>query len=471
MKSIFASVFDRPALPARRLAVILVSASMVALATPTSFRPANAQTACTPAFTTPGSLDTCFGVNGLVTTTVSPNNWAVGIALQSDGKSVVACSGRNPSGTGYDFYAVRHNTDGTIDQTFGTGGIARVSFTAADDVEHPYAIAIQPDDKILLAGGAHVKRSTDGFAVARLNTDGSLDDGTASDSTPGDSFGSGGKVLFGFAGDADAQDIVIQSDGRIVLAGGQSSDFALARLNTNGTLDSTFGSGGKVTAAVGKGGATAHAQAVTIQVINNQERIVAAGSRGTTSGGSVLSDFALMRFLPNGALDASFGSGGKVFTDFSHNDRVNALAISGTKIIAGGMVWWDGSYVMQDFALARYNIDGSLDTTFGTGGKVSTDILGWANYITGRMAVQPDGKIVAGGYAYPDVSSGDFAVARYNVDGSLDTSFGTNGIVVTDFYGQDDDVTGGLALQADGKIVVAGKSAGFSYVALARYMP
>lgn len=468
MKSILASVFDRPALPARRLAVILVSASMVALATPTSFGPVNAQT-CTPAFTTPGSLDTCFGVSGLVTTIVSPNNWAEGIAVQSDDKPVVACAGKSPTGNGTDFYAVRYNIDGTLDQTFGTGGIVHVSFTAAEDTEQPRSIAIQPDGKILLAGGAYVKRSTYGFAVARLNTDGSLDDGTANDSTPGDSFGNGGKVLFGFSGDAIAGEVVIQSDSRIVLAGSQSSEFALARLNTNGTLDTTFGSGGRVTAAAGKGGATVGASAVTIQVINNQERIVAAGSRGSQSGSP--GDFALMRFLPNGALDASFGSGGKVFTDFfGYTDNVKAVAISGTNIIAGGLVCRDATNAGVDFGLARYNIDGSLDTTFGTGGKVSTDILGWWNFING-MAIEPDGKIVAAGQAFPDAFSGDFAVARYNGDGSLDTSFGANGIVVTDFYGQDDDETGGMALQGDGKIVLAGKHNGLTYVSLARYMP
>jgi uncharacterized delta-60 repeat protein len=119
---------------------------------------------------------------------------------------------------------------------------------------------------------------------------------------------------------------------------------------------------------------------------------------------------------------------------------------------------------------SKYNLNGSLDTAFGVGGIVTTDIPGRQNYING-LTIQPDGKIVAARPAYSIVGASDFAVVRYNSDGSPDISFGSAGIVVTDFYGQQDVPAGGLALQADGRIVLASLANDASYVALARYMP
>ncbi len=340
----------------------------------------------------------------------------------------------------------------------------RIQFTSCADAEHIAALALQSDGKILLAGSAYIKSNTYGFAVARLNADGSLDS----------SFGNGGRVFFGFSSSALLRDLVLQSDGRIVLVGSQSSDFAVARINANGTLDNTFGTGGKVVVQTVKStDSVGGANAVTLQSINNEERIVVGGGRPSTS--KLSRDFALMRFTPSGALDSSFGSGGKVFTDFyGYMDRVDGLVIVGNSIVAGGMARRSTATEGADFGLVKYRVDGQLDSTFGIGGKVITDILGTQNYIEG-MAIQPDGKIVAVGAASPDIFTGDFALVRYNPDGSLDTSFGSggNGVVLTDFSSRDTG-TGGVALQADGRIVIAG-SAGTSsntiYVVLLRYMP
>src|SRR6266540_534170 len=153
-----------------------------------------------------------------------------------------------------------------------------------------------------------------------------------------------------------------------------------------------------------------------------------------------------------GDLDTSFGTGGKVTTSFgSFYDEIDGLALQPDgKIVAGGYV--ETSSTDSDFGLARYNPNGSLDTSFGTGGKVTTPIGPYA--LARSLVLQPDGKIVVAGYEY-DGSTELFAVARYNAGGSLDTSFGTGGKVTTAFAGG-----GGLgrsiALQADGKIVETG---------------
>jgi uncharacterized delta-60 repeat protein/uncharacterized repeat protein (TIGR01451 family) len=169
----------------------------------------------------------------------------------------------------------------------------------------------------------------------------------------------------------------------------------------------------------------------------------------------------------SGDLDPTFGTGGKVTTDFAgSNAGANGVALQADgKIVAAGFA---DSGSGSDFALARYNPDGSLDASFGTGGKVTTDFAGGSDSAFG-VALQADGKIVAAGFA-DSGSRGDFALARYNPDGSLDASFGTGGKVTTDFAGSGDEAFG-VALQADGKIVAAGFAGSGSRgdFALARY--
>ena len=167
-----------------------------------------------------------------------------------------------------------------------------------------------------------------------------------------------------------------------------------------------------------------------------------------------------------GDLDPTFGSGGKVTTDVGGSDGAQAVAIQGDgKVVAAGLGNFAGPGT-GDFALARYNPDGSLDTSFGSGGKVTTDFGGFD--AASAVAIQPDGKIIAAGRS----GSGDFALARYNPDGSLDSSFGSGGKVTTDFGGFDSAF--GVALQADGKIVAAGFQATSTQrgtdIAVARYL-
>ena len=422
---------------------------------------------CSPASTVPGSLDTCYGSNGIVTTSISPGNWAVGVVAQPDGKAVVAITGANPSGSGYDFYAARYDVAGNLDPTFGGTGVVRFQFTSCADAEHPAAIALQGDGKIVIAGSAYIKSSTYGFAVARLNPDGSLDS----------SFGNGGRVFFGFSQSTLLHAIALQSDGKIVLVGnswggsGSGTDFSVARLTTSGNLDSTFGSGGKVVVQTAKSG-SGGCNGVAIQQINGEDRIVAVGSAATHNN---LADFAIMRFTPTGALDASFGSGGKVFTDINGWDKASAVVVIGDSIMVGGLNSRDGTFPAFDFALAKYRVNGQLDTTFGNGGKVSTD-FGQMDLIH-AMALQGDGEIVAfGQMQYYPSSAMNFAIARYNSDGGLDSTFGLSGDgkVSTNYVYENHP--NGLALQPDGRILAVGgfsiaNAGSYEYVALVRYMP
>ncbi|HEX8499370.1 MAG TPA: discoidin domain-containing protein [Pyrinomonadaceae bacterium] len=226
--------------------------------------------------------------------------------------------------------------------------------------------------------------------------------------------------------------------------------------STAGELDPTFGGGdGRVNDNFDGVGRGDQANAVVVQP---DGKIVVAAQTPSQERGH---DFGLARYNPDGTLDPSFGSGGKVLTNFPYpnfaNDRPHALALQPDgKIVAAGTA-------NADFALARYNPDGSLDQTFGAGGLVVTDFFGGGDTAYG-VALQPDGKIVAAGQAFrPNSTGSDFAAARYNPDGSPDTTFGDaaeggaarRGRVATDFAAWN-DIGRGLALQADGKIVVAG---------------
>ena len=335
--------------------------------------------------------------------------------------------------------------DGDLDGTFGIGGKVTTDFGGGDAA---WGVAVQADGKIVAAGNTFSQ-----FALARYNADGSLDA----------SFGTGGKVTTDFGGAFDtAFAVAIQADGKIVAAGWASggsfpvSDFALARYNADGSLDASFGSGGKVTTDIA--GSGDQASDVAIQP---DGRIVAAG----TSDGR----FALARYNPDGSLDGSFGTGGKVTTPVGQSTFGSALLIQvdGKIVAAGTSFMFLPTGVLADFALARYHPDGSPDASFGTGGTVTTDFGGRRDQAVG-MALQADGKLVATGHTAPATGGpGDFALARYDLGGSLDPSFDTDGKVTTDFGGE--DVATAVAIQADGKIVAAGGGGPGTDFGLARY--
>jgi uncharacterized delta-60 repeat protein len=275
---------------------------------------------------------------------------------------------------------------------------------------------------------------------------------------PGDldaTFSGDGKVTVDFGGNFDGVTaLAIQHDGRIVAVGSalswdrpEEAQFAVARFNSDGLLDATFDADGTVVTDFG--GSAAQATAMAIQT---DGKIVAAGFSGVSG---VRTDFALARYNPDGSLDATFDGDGRVTTDFPSNDDIAfAVAIqSDGKIVAAGLS--RGSHLF-DFAVARYNSDGSLDDTFGGDGRVTTDFEGDLD-IAADLAIQTDGKIVAAGYA--DTPGLDFALARYDPDGSLDATFGGDGKVTTDFsteFSKTGDVAQEAMIQEDGKIIAAG---------------
>ncbi len=396
---------------------------------------------------TSGSLDAAFGTGGKVVTPIgSANDGASAAAVQADGKIVVA--GYADNGMNTDFAVARYNADGTLDATFGTGGKVVTAIGASNDFAS--SVAIQ-SGKIVVAGYAAGGTNID-FAVARYNADGTLDT----------TFGTGGKVTTAVGNlDDFASSVAIQADGKIVVAGATeitlfSNDFAVLRYNVNGSLDTTFGTGGKVVAPIGN--SDDFASSVAIQT---DGKIVVAGA----SSDGATDDFAVARFNANGALDTTFGTGGKVVTPVGSSDDFASSVIVQTdgKIIVAG----DSNTGNNDFALVRYNAGGTLDTTFGTGGKVVTPI-GSSNDYLYAAALQPNGKIVAAGFAFG--TNDDFALARYNTNGTLDTTFGAGGKTVTPI-GAADDYAMAVTVQADGKIIAAGSSSNGTNLdfAVARY--
>jgi len=395
-----------------------------------------------------GSLDTSFSFGGKVTTPIgSGTDVAQAVALQPDGKIVAA--GNSISGFTDRFALARYNPNGSLDTSFDGDG--KLTTAIGSGNENAYAVAIQPDGKIVAAGYSSNGSDYD-FALARYNANGSLDT----------SFDGDGKQTTAIGGSDDvAFAVALQPDGKIVAAGqsfnGSNDDFALARYNANGSLDTSFDGDGKQTTAIGSGNENAYAVA-----IQPDGKIVAAGR---SSNGSD-DDLALVRYNANGSLDSSFDGDGKQTTAFgSGNDDAYAVAIQpdGKIVAAGyGLV---GS--VSEFALARYNPDGSLDSSFDGDGKQTTAIgSGDAAY---AVAIQPDGKIVAAGNSF-NGSDVDFGVARYNPNGSLDIGFGGGGELTTQI-GSGNDFGAAAALQPDGRIVVAGSSSnGSDYdFALARY--
>lgn len=431
------------AVKARFLGVIVIALATGALAT--------------GAQALPGDLDPSFGDGGRVTTALAGSDVvAEDVAIQSDGKVVTA--GWMRTGSAFpptmSFLVARYDVGGTLDQTFGNGGIATATVGSGSGAN---ALAIQADGKIVVGGSTFDWPGS--FALARFNTDGSLDQ----------TFGDGGTVItnIGQANNA-IRALAIQGDGKIVAAGGNGDggaahNFAVVRYHPNGSLDGSFGVAGLASTSFGRGGL---AQGLAIQP---DGKIVEVGHASIAS--YPFDALALVRFNSNGTLDPTFGSGGKVTTTFDGGGAGSDVVLQpdGKLVAAGSARTSTGN---GGFGLARYNVDGSLDPSFGVGGTVFTD-FGPSGEAARAVALHDDGMIVAAGHWVTPTFSGDFALARYSDAGVLDASFGVGGKVTTDFNGAS-EAANGLAIQEDGGIVAAGVAAppsGTAMAALARYLP
>ncbi|GGJ38570.1 delta-60 repeat domain-containing protein [Deinococcus roseus] len=350
-----------------------------------------------------GLRDHTFGGGlGIDITSVSSNDdQSFGLDLQSQGNNagkiiqVGQTFNLNMPGTGnvYDFALVRHNADGSLDTSFGTGGmvIDHVSNVANASAGSDTArtIKVLPDDSILVAGIARGGSST-------------------------------------------------------------SADFALVKYTSNGTRDLTFGSSGKVLSSIGAGSAADQANGIAVL---NDGRILLAGTTVTSTG----RDFALALYSPNGVLDSTFGTGGKkVDVVSSGHDEIAAVALDANgKIVVAGYTTVAGS---TDVVVARYNTDGTPDSTFGTAGKTVTSVVAGNDRASG-LVIQSDGKIVVSGTAVNNTTDEDFVAVRYNANGTLDSTFGNAGTTTVSFgAGTGVDQSNALALQNDGKLLLVGRT-------------
>ena len=354
---------------------------------------------------TNGSLDKNFNSvnsNGIVTTDyTSDNDYARAVALTSAGR-IVAAGYTCPIASGpCAFLLVRYLSNGDYDLTLNNSGTVTTSFGAND--ARAYALALQPDGKVVL-GGYSYNGSNDDFTLTRYNTDGSLDYG----------FGVGGIVTTDFgANDDRINAIALLPDGRVVAAGqscaagSTSCDFALARYNTDGRLDLSLNGTGMVTTPIGSGDDEAYGLA-----LQPDAKAILAGRSCNLSVTRCV--FALARYNADGTLDTAFNPtgapAGTVTTAVGSTVGIAAsvaLQPDG-KILAAG---YYNNGLNYDYALVRYTANGVRDLGFGSGGTVTTDIANGGDYANAVM-LQPDGKIVAAGESNTQ-TSGDVSVARY----------------------------------------------------------
>lgn len=383
----------------------------------------------TARFTTSGSFDATYDGDGKRPIALSAaDDQYVGVAIY--GGKIISL-GYGLIGGGSHYVVNRNNSDGSLDNTFnGSGQVTSAGLGGSNDMVN--AITAQADGKVIVVGTTTATNAD--WVVARYNNDGTFDN----------TFDSDGRLTTALSlGLDNAQAVAVQTDGKIVVAGsttnGLVTHFALVRYNTNGTLDNTFDGDGIQTTPVGS--TSAQINAIVIQP---DGKIVVAGY-GTTLGNA---EFALARYNTNGSLDASFDGDGIQLTPVSlGTDVATSIALQNNgKIVAAG-------YSDLGFSTVRYNTDGSLDVTFDNDGIQTTALASGADKAR-SVAIQADGKIVVAGVAYP--ASGVFGVVRYNgTDGSLDNTFDSDGILTT-VVGPIDDAANSVSIQTDGKIVVTG---------------
>lgn len=382
----------------------------------------------TPLFAQVGSVDNTFGSGGIITNDVSASGNSDGakdMVIQPDGKIVVA-------GTVFDIsdfgFVARYLTDGTLDTSFDGDGIATISGLYIN------AVALQPDGKIVVAGTD--SPGSGDFGAVRLNSDGSIDAG----------FGINGFHFVDISSIDEAYDVVIQSDGKIVLVGATvlsgPYNMGIVRLNSDGSTDTGFGSGGIVNEDFGF---SAVANTVALQT---DDKIVVGGRMYTGD-----QNFAILRLNTNGTLDTGFSGDGRQDINIENEDELLDLVIQPDgKIVAVGSTDAVG---ISKYGVIRLNTNGSLDGTFNTTGIATYTFPTSTEDIATSVFLQLDGKIVVAGYS--DAGQVIFSVLRLTNTGALDTSFSTDGFQ-TVIIGTDIDEVNAIAQQGDGKIILAGVS-------------
>ena len=368
----------------------------------------------------PGTLDTTFGgASGLATIPGYVQNVQPSfpeIVEQADGKYVVA--GRHPT-LPNSWNVFRLNRNGTLDQTFGNNGVVTTSFAA--EIQ-PQGIALYPDGQILILGRG---LSVNGHGIARYSSSGVLN------------------LQINPGGNIEAQDIVVDNvgDGGFLVGGSNSfgADFAVTRYRVDGAVDTSYGTSGT---AVFVKPATAETGWAMLQQPDRKVVVV-----GTSNG-----DFGIVRFNPNGSPDTSFNSfntPGVTAVNFGSSDSAQSVALApdGKIVVAGN--------TNGNWGITRLTANGFLDTGFGTFGIINQDFFGLSEDAH-TVGVQADGKIVVGGGAFVSGDGRNMAFARYDINGILDASFGTSGKLILPPQPSIFEETRALAIQADGNIIALG---------------
>ncbi len=377
-------------------------------------------------------LDPGFGDGGIVITQLNPNNNNIAfnsIITTSDGKILTAGNGA------YSFALIKYNSSGLVDSSFGNNG--RIIHSITNSVAlggSAQAIVEQADGKIVVAGYADMgSMGNDDIAVVRLNADGTLDN----------SFGNAGEAIFEIYYRDKCWGIALQNDGKIVLCGDTKygGESLIMRLNSDGSLDTTFNKTGIFTTHYGN-----YSESLEAILVRPDGKILAGGHTQINSD----LGFLLLQLLPNGTLDSNFGTNGAVITSGLGFGNDIALQHDGKIVMVGREIFSDGYIV-------RYLPDGRIDSGFATNGIINIKHpLG--NLGLETAAIDANGKIYAAGFVYDGPSSNsdeDMFIIRLDSTGKKDPFFGgSNGIVTS--VSPNTERTYSMCLQPNGKILTAG---------------
>ena len=369
-----------------------------------------------------GTLDVSFGDNGVVSTAIGASATAGAVAVEPDGDLVTA--GFAVIDGVHQLAVTRHHANGLLDRGFGVAGVVTRQVGIYPDSQ---AVLLGDDGTIVLAGKALADRTRPEMILARLHADGSLDR----------SFGNGG-IVETETGTFTVNMVVGMArapDGKLIVAANVGpngvNNFGVLRFNADGSRDDTFGTDGMVVTEMpvfAAAASVAHcSQAIPGGLVLQPDgKVVVAGSVGLEDPGRSTTGVALGRYDADGSLDDTFGTGGIVITVLDSSTGAVLARLDDGRLLVGGTGVGGGG----GFGLARYRPDGSLDTTFGSGGTVRTALPGYSAIPSGLL-VEPDGKLVMNGLAYLGQNSRGVALARYQADGTPDRTFGTNGVTTT----------------------------------------
>ncbi|NML55887.1 T9SS type A sorting domain-containing protein [Chryseobacterium cheonjiense] len=405
---------------------------------------------------TPGTLDSSFGTGGKTTSNYFTSQKIYDTATQIDGK-IVAVGACSTGSNNNKFYAIRFNSNGGIDTSFGSNGFFSLDMSGLGYNNFARTVELQPDGKIIIGGAVAQNNIGDNyhFGVLRLNANGTVDT----------TFGNQGKSIFSMGSYSsvsnEIRDIALQPDGKIVVAGiyynYPSTDFAVARLNIDGSLDSDFSNDGKVLIGFTYT-SNNNDEAHKIKILNDSRILIG----GTTN----YDDGAWCILQPDGSLDSTFGTGGKkTFTTDSNFYFGTCYFLPDNSILIGGQYSGNNG----DAALYKVSLNGTLDTTFGNNGKVIVDLdSSSSDYEIADLDIDSTGKIYAvgrtdtGGISY-------FYLLNFNANGTLNTNFSYDGKVLVNF-GTSYNYGNSVSIQPDGKVLLAGYHNSPDTASLARFI-